>query len=150
MMFLSPFHSRTDTRSISLSTQTGTVVARFTRTKEKRIAKRWRVSRAHIHRKNRFRATRKGSVSGSQYAYIHVRNYIKSGLQKRRQSICRIIREILDIPPHTIALATAEVESYNKGKPPKWSLSPQTFPGRRQGRPAGPGLPAGDTTGDDD
>ena len=124
--------------------------AAFTRTRENRIAKRWRVSYEHIRRKNRFRASRKEPTSKSQHSYIHVRNYINSGLQKQRQAICRIIRTILNIRSNSPALAIAEINRQLIKKHPKWSLSPRHFPGRRQGRPAGPGLPAGDSTGDDD
>ena len=107
---------------------------------QRRIARNWRVSKAYIR-----------NYIGNSRMNMHTSSpYISSRLQTERVYYCLRVRTALGIqwikrvgPPYssTFSCSPTGERGAQCDPPPR---------GRRAGCPAGPGLPHGDSTGDDD
>ena len=80
--------------------------------------------------------------------------YINSEAQRRRQHYCNKMRTEMDIskndPSYETQNASVDSESVHGTQKLSSTLRPPCPRGKRSGKPAGPGLPSGDCTGDDD
>ena len=124
---------------------------KITLNQNSRISSRWRVSRAYILAQNSKRL-RINAVTTERNKYIGSRQ------QRERMENCRQMHMYIDHITETehIEPETDHMEPWDSilRKSRLWqlcrSLNPVRNRGRRPGRPAGPGLPHGDLTGDDD
>ena len=117
-----------------------------------RISSRWRVSRAYILSQNHTRSRICDDIKQKS------NKYIGSKQQRERIQNCiqmyRYISHIKSRHKRSETGHTRDTESWDSISRPSWlnqsSKNPVRTRGRRPGRPAGPGLPHGDQTGDDD
>ena len=114
-----------------------------------RISSRWRVSRAHILSQNAKRSRICSAIKQKCNKYIG---------SKRQQERIRYCTKMYDyfshINRHRTESETELTELWDSIPQTSWlcqsSQNPVRTRGKRPGRPAGPGLPHGDLTGDDD
>ena len=114
-----------------------------------RISTRWVVSRAYILSQNAKRARICNATKQKCNKYIGSQHQ-----QKRIQYCTQMYSYFLHTNRHRIESETELAELWNSIPQTSWlcqsSQNPVRARGRRPGRPAGPGLPHGDLTGDDD